>query len=131
MTTVRSRDKADQIKHRYPDFAKDKLDFVIVEDIAQLEGETPGKNDTSLLNESEQRLSDARVYYSVRQCCHLRTSFRGCDTHSESFPLQCHRCQEGDARPGDQWDSRDPEGCQEERPCCEKGGRYVLHGGNA
>jgi len=35
VTTVRSQEKADKIKEAYPDAGKDKLDFAIVEDIAQ------------------------------------------------------------------------------------------------
>lgn len=35
VTTVRSQEKADKIKQAYPDHGKDKLDFAIVEDIAQ------------------------------------------------------------------------------------------------
>ncbi|OBT84518.1 hypothetical protein VE02_06751 [Pseudogymnoascus sp. 03VT05] len=35
VTTVRSQEKADKIKQAYPDLGKDKLDFAIVEDIAQ------------------------------------------------------------------------------------------------
>ena len=36
MTTVRSQDKADAIARAHPSYGKDKLDFAIVEDIAQL-----------------------------------------------------------------------------------------------
>ena len=35
VTTVRSTEKAQRIKAAYPDVSKDKLDFAIVEDIAQ------------------------------------------------------------------------------------------------
>jgi hypothetical protein len=35
VTTVRSQAKADKIKEAYPDVGKDRLDFAIVEDIAQ------------------------------------------------------------------------------------------------
>jgi hypothetical protein len=35
VTTVRSQEKADKIKQAYPDLGKDRLDFAIVEDIAQ------------------------------------------------------------------------------------------------
>ncbi|KFY05594.1 hypothetical protein V492_08424 [Pseudogymnoascus sp. VKM F-4246] len=35
VTTVRSQEKADKIKEAYPTYGKDKLDFAIVEDIAQ------------------------------------------------------------------------------------------------
>lgn len=35
VTTVRSQEKADKIKEAYPDLGKDKLDFVIVRDIAE------------------------------------------------------------------------------------------------
>lgn len=35
VTTVRSQAKADKIKEAYPDTPKSKLDFAIVEDIAQ------------------------------------------------------------------------------------------------
>jgi hypothetical protein len=35
VTTVRSQEKADRIAKAHPSYGKDKLDFVIVEDIAQ------------------------------------------------------------------------------------------------
>ena len=35
VTTVRSQEKADKIKAAHPNVSKDKLDFAIVEDIAQ------------------------------------------------------------------------------------------------
>jgi hypothetical protein len=35
VTTVRSQEKADKIKQAHPSYGKDKLDFAIVEDIAQ------------------------------------------------------------------------------------------------
>jgi nucleoside-diphosphate-sugar epimerase len=34
VTTVRTQEKADQIKSSYPSFSKDKLDFAIVPDVA-------------------------------------------------------------------------------------------------
>lgn len=37
VTTVRSQEKADNIKEAYPNVGKDKLDFAIVEDIAKLD----------------------------------------------------------------------------------------------
>ena len=38
MTTVRSVQKAEAIKEAHPTFGKDRLDFAIVEDIAQPDG---------------------------------------------------------------------------------------------
>lgn len=38
VTTVRSEEKARKIRDSHPDVPKDKLDFVIVEDIAKLDG---------------------------------------------------------------------------------------------
>lgn len=38
MTTVRSQQKAQQIKSAHPDVSKDKLDFAIVEDISRPDG---------------------------------------------------------------------------------------------
>jgi hypothetical protein len=38
VTSVRSQEKADKIKQANPKYGKEKLDFVIVEDIAQLDG---------------------------------------------------------------------------------------------
>lgn len=38
MTTVRSQQKAQQIKSAHPDVSKDKLDFTIVEDISSPDG---------------------------------------------------------------------------------------------
>ena len=41
VTTVRSQEKAQKIKEANSQYSKDKLDFVIVEDIAQLDGMCP------------------------------------------------------------------------------------------
>lgn len=38
VTTVRSQEKADAIAKAHPAYGKDKLDFAIVEDIAQPDG---------------------------------------------------------------------------------------------
>lgn len=38
VTTVRSQEKAQKIKEAHPNVPQDKLDFAIVEDIAQLDG---------------------------------------------------------------------------------------------
>ena len=42
VTTVRSLQKAQAIKEAHPTFNKDKLDFAIVEDIAQIDGALSG-----------------------------------------------------------------------------------------
>ena len=41
VTTVRSQDKAEQIKKAFPDVGPERLDFAIVEDIAQPNGQWP------------------------------------------------------------------------------------------
>ncbi|KAB8339018.1 hypothetical protein FH972_021957 [Carpinus fangiana] len=46
VTTVRTQEKANKIKEAYPDTPKDKLDFALVEDIAQ-----PGAFDKAVISE--------------------------------------------------------------------------------
>lgn len=92
VTTVRSQDKAQKIKDAHPKYGRDKLNFAIVEDIAQPNGKSSRKIGL--------KSSILTAYVcSIRKSSHIRASLRSRHSHRQPFPFQRHRHQDRPPRP--------------------------------